>query len=143
MVEITEQLLSLYSAKIDTEGDTYTIEVPKREVDIGRVTPGETHRIAILDPNAASQQHDNRSADRSRSNRSDQADEPPVDEGDVIDVKIESLGEQGDGIAKVGPGYVVIIPDVEIGEQVSVRITDITPTVAFAEVVERHEPPTV
>jgi predicted RNA-binding protein with TRAM domain len=63
-------------------------------------------------------------------------DQPPVAEGETLQVEIEGLGEQGDGLAKVGPGYVVFVSDTEIGQQPVVRITAARDTVAFAEVVE-------
>jgi predicted RNA-binding protein with TRAM domain len=59
-----------------------------------------------------------------------------VREGETIQVEIESLGEQGDGLAKVGPGYVVFVPDTEVGQQPLVRITAARENVAFAEVVD-------
>ena len=52
---------------------------------------------------------------------------------------IESLGEQGDGIAKVGRGYVVIVPDAHPGDEPTVRIDRIQDNVAFASVVDRDD----
>ncbi|MFB6228823.1 MAG: TRAM domain-containing protein, partial [Halobacteriales archaeon] len=45
-------------------------------------------------------------------------------------------GDQGDGLARVGPGYVVFVPDTEIGQQPLVRIETVRENFAFAEVVE-------
>ena len=45
---------------------------------------------------------------------------------------IDDLGEEGDGIAKVDRGYVVIVPGATPGETVPVEITRVTQTVAFA-----------
>jgi predicted RNA-binding protein with TRAM domain len=63
----------------------------------------------------------------------------PVKEGDIVEVEIENLGDQGDGIARVGPGYVVIVPETSRGERVSVEITEARENVAFAEVLERQK----
>ncbi|MCW7076298.1 MAG: TRAM domain-containing protein [Candidatus Syntropharchaeales archaeon] len=60
---------------------------------------------------------------------------PPINEGDIVDVKIESLGREGDGIAKV-EGYVVFVPQTEVGEEVQVRITKVTTKFGFGEVIE-------
>ena len=136
MVEISDELLCLYTEEVDAEGEKYTIEVPKREVDKGEVTPNETHQVAILShttqaPNDGSQP----------TTQSVQADSPPVAEDDVIELEIESIGDQGDGIGRVGPGYVIIVPDTEVGDRVSVKITNAKDNVAFGEAVEWHQPP--
>jgi predicted RNA-binding protein with TRAM domain len=60
-----------------------------------------------------------------------------VREGETLQVDIESLGEQGDGLAKVGPGYVVFVSDTEVGQQPLVRITATRENVAFAEVIDK------
>ncbi|SHG91427.1 TRAM domain-containing protein [Halobaculum gomorrense] len=65
--------------------------------------------------------------------------EPPVDRGDEVTVDIEGIGDQGDGIARVDRGYVIIVPDTEKGERVTIRVTSVKQNVAFAEVVERVE----
>ena len=142
MVEIADDLLCLYTAEVDTEGDTYTIEVPEREIEQGKVDTDGTHRVAIL-PTELSESPSSTASRSSPGTRGpdhdDHSDSPPVDEGDVVDVEIESLGDQGDGIARVGPGYVVIVADTEVGERVSVRITEAQSNVAFADVVERYD----
>jgi predicted RNA-binding protein with TRAM domain len=76
------------------------------------------------------------SGSRSRSRRHS-PDEPPVETGELREVEIEDLGEQGDGLARVGPGYVVFVPDAGVGERVRVRITDVRDNFAFAEIAER------
>jgi predicted RNA-binding protein with TRAM domain len=63
-------------------------------------------------------------------------DQPPVTEGEKRRLQIEDVGDQGDGLARVGPGYVVFVPDTEIGQQPLVRITTVRENVAFAEVLE-------
>ncbi|MBU0756525.1 MAG: TRAM domain-containing protein [Nanoarchaeota archaeon] len=58
----------------------------------------------------------------------------PVKEGDEVDVKIEAIGEKGDGIAKID-GFVLIIPNTKTNDQVKVRITKVLKKVGFAEVI--------
>ncbi len=58
----------------------------------------------------------------------------PIEEGDVLDVKIESLGREGDGIAKV-EGFVVFVPQADVGDEVQIRITKVTSKVAFGDIV--------
>lgn len=60
----------------------------------------------------------------------------PVKEGDTYDVTIESIGEKGDGIAKV-EGYVIVVPDTKKGEKVKVKVNAVRGKVSFGEVVER------
>ena len=52
------------------------------------------------------------------------------------EVEIESLGDQGDGIAKVERGYVLIVPEVGPGEEVTVEIENVRQNLAFAQVVD-------
>ncbi|MFC5369105.1 TRAM domain-containing protein [Salinirubrum litoreum] len=76
-------------------------------------------------------------AGRSHSPTESHSDQPPVTEGETLEVEIESMGEKGDGLARVGPGYVVFVSDTDVGQQPLVRITAVRENVAFAEVV--HE----
>ena len=52
---------------------------------------------------------------------------------------VESLGDQGDGIAKVERGYIVIVPDVHPGDELTVRINRTQDNVAFASVIDRDD----
>lgn len=63
----------------------------------------------------------------------------PVKIGDEIDVKIEAVGEKGDGIAKV-EGFVLFVPNTKQGDEVKVRITKVLRRVGFAEVVGKGAP---
>ena len=56
----------------------------------------------------------------------------PVAVGDEVDVTIESVGGQGDGIAKVS-GFVVFVKGVKKGERVKIKITDVKRTYAVGE----------
>ena len=65
---------------------------------------------------------------------------PPVKEGEVYEVKIESLGREGDGIAKV-ENFVVIVPNTQVDDTVQIRITKVSRRVAFGDVIETSEVP--
>jgi len=58
----------------------------------------------------------------------------PVNVGDELDVKIEAVGEKGDGICKKD-GFVLFVPGVKEGQEVKIRITKVLRKVGFAEVV--------
>ncbi len=58
----------------------------------------------------------------------------PVNVGDELDVKIEAVGEKGDGVAKV-KGFVLFVPGTKAGQDVRIRVTRVLKKVGFAEVV--------
>lgn len=58
----------------------------------------------------------------------------PVREGDELDVKIEAVGEKGDGIAKK-QGFVLFVPSTKEGDEVRVRVTRVLKNAGFAEVI--------
>ena len=58
----------------------------------------------------------------------------PVKVGDELDVKIEAVGEKGDGIAKKD-GFVLFVPATKQGDEVRIRVTRVLQKVGFAEVV--------
>ena len=58
----------------------------------------------------------------------------PVNVGDELDVKIEAVGEKGDGIAKKD-GFVLFVPNTKEGQEVKIKVTKVLRKVGFAEVV--------
>ncbi len=60
--------------------------------------------------------------------------QPPVNVGDELTVKIEAVGEKGDGVAKKD-GFVLFVPNVKEGQEVRIRVTKVLKKVGFAEVV--------
>jgi predicted RNA-binding protein with TRAM domain len=58
----------------------------------------------------------------------------PVEEGQEVEVTIESVGRRGDGIARVN-NFVVFIPGTIAGEKVKIRITGVRNNFATGEVV--------
>ena len=64
----------------------------------------------------------------------------PVKEGDELEVKIEAVGEKGDGIAKVN-GFVLFVPKTKEGEVVKVKVTRVLKNVGFAEKIGEGEAP--
>ena len=59
----------------------------------------------------------------------------PVKVGDELDVKIEAVGEKGDGIAKKD-GFVLFVPSTKQGDEVRIKVTRVLQKVGFAEVVD-------
>jgi predicted RNA-binding protein with TRAM domain len=128
MVEIPDQLECLFTTSIDQHDDSYKIEIPRSELEDGTITSGETYRVAVVSGTPGS---DGVSSSESGSDSdSSTRQSPPVEPGDVREVTIESLGDQGDGIAKIDRGYVVIVPGTRPDDEVTVEIEN----VAFARV---------
>ena len=128
-MEISEKLLCLFSAEIESGEDRFVVEVPRREIDTGSVEPGETYRVALIRTAEAAE----RSAEESGPPDEPQ---PPVESGEIRYVEIEDLGKQGDGIARVERGYVIIVPGGEVGERVKVEITEVKSNFAVGEIIE-------
>jgi predicted RNA-binding protein with TRAM domain len=59
----------------------------------------------------------------------------PLNEGEEHDVKIEDVGRDGDGIARI-EGFVVFVTGAKLGDEVKIRITSTRRNFAFAEIVE-------
>lgn len=62
----------------------------------------------------------------------------PVKVGDEVTLKIESIGEKGDGIAKI-KGFIIFIPGVKEGQELKVKITRVLNKCGFGEVVGNAE----
>jgi len=67
--------------------------------------------------------------------RDNRGNSSPVNEGEEYDVKIEDMGRDGDGIAKV-EGFIVFVSGAKKGEEVKIKINSVRRNFAFAEVVE-------
>ena len=63
----------------------------------------------------------------------------PVKVGDEVDVKIEAVGEKGDGLAKKD-GFVLFVPNTKEGDEVKVKVTRVLRKVGFADVVGEGSP---
>lgn len=149
MVEISDSVQLLFETSLEKERDRYTISIPSELVEDGSLSERQTYRVAILpgsNPVSESESSPNHSQARSRADTanqgratskkqlsSNQAPSPPVEVGETRSVTIDTLGDKGDGIAKVERGFIVIVSGTQPGDQVKVRITDVKENVAFAE----------
>jgi predicted RNA-binding protein with TRAM domain len=129
-MEISDELLCLFSAEVRTEDDRYVIEVPRREVESGALDAGDTYRVALIARGGTA-------AAAEPEEPTDQP-QPPVEVGEMRYVEIEDLGKQGDGIARVERGYVIIVPGAEVGERVKIEITEVESNFAYGEIVEEE-----
>jgi len=162
-MDLTDQLRCLFSGRIVEEDGSYLVEVPKREVEVGEIEPNDIYRIGLFGAPTANEttqtdstparaktqsESDHGSADRNSSEhtkrnrqRGDRRQQgpptPPVEQGETRTVEIEDMGDQGDGLARVERGFVVIVPETKRGERVRIEISSVQENVAFGEVVER------
>jgi len=132
-MEIADELLCLFTAEVTKRDGSYVVDVPRQEIEIGDVIAGDTYRVALI-PSESTEESSARKPQKS--SRSGPA--QPVSEGERREVDIEDIGDQGDGIARVERGYVIIVPDTEQGERVTVEVEDVQQNVAFAEVIDRQ-----
>lgn len=144
-MEIHDELLCLFSDEVEAKDGSYTITVPTREIVDGDIQPNATYRVAILKQPSSAESTERETAPTKQRNQKSQVQNhnrqsghsaAPVEEGDRRTVDIDGVGEKGDGIARIDNGYVLIVPDTEKRDRVSVEITNVTPNVAFTEVVE-------
>ena len=123
-MDTSSELSSLFSARAtETDDGTYVIEVPRREIEAGAVEPGGTYRVALLEGDNESKTAPDRP-------------QPPVEAGELRYVEVEDLGKQGDGIARVERGYVIIVPGAAVGDRVKIEIVDVEPNFAVGELVD-------
>lgn len=62
----------------------------------------------------------------------------PVEEGDLVELEVEDIGSKGDGIARI-KGFVVFVPDGEVGETYEVEITQVGKKFGFSEINRKVE----
>ncbi|MDB2226357.1 TRAM domain-containing protein [Halorubrum ezzemoulense] len=137
MIEISDSLRSLFSAQIEERDGSYIVDVPASEIEHDALAADETYRVAILKSESSTRKKTQEEQPQSAAQEpTPTSDGPPVDEGEVRDVTIETTGDQGDGIAKVERGYVVIVPGGQPGDELSVEIEQVQANVAFASIVE-------
>lgn len=140
MAEIPDSLLSLFTSKVEERDGKYIIEVPKSEIENGVIDPSTPQRVAILEGQAREKPDQTETDQQDHSSeQSNQQDGPPVSEGERRTLLIGDIGDQGDGIARVERGYVVIVPDTKPEDVVEVEIENVQENVAFAEVIEHKE----
>ena len=141
MAEISDSLRLLFETSVEDEGDRYTVAIPSEIVENGSIEVDESYRVALFAAEAAERTTTPTPEEEERTSVSapepdpSHSQGPPVEEGEVRTVSIDTLGDQGDGIAKVERGFIVIVPGTKPGDRVEVEITDVKETVAFAETV--------
>ena len=127
-MEISGKLLCLVSSRVERRNGSYVVEIPESEIEEGNLREGEVYSVGVL-------------GDRGKVEKPSEGGgggqlQPPVEEGEIRYVEIEDLGKQGDGIARVERGYVIIVPDAEVGDRVKVEVDEVKENFAVGEVLE-------
>ena len=138
MVGIPDSLRSLFSTTVKEQGGTYVVEVPLDEIHQETLTAGNTYQVVILNSSSSTPSTPQKSQNSRSHQDVNHSSGPPVNEGEVRNVTIEAVGEQGDGIAKVGHGYVVIVPHGQPGDELTIEITQVQENVAFASILDEE-----
>lgn len=133
-MDISENLLCLFSGQVEESGGSYVIEVPESELRFENIEEGLVYRVAVLPPLSRPENEVIKEPDGAGEPL-----EPPVEEGEIRVVDIENIGDQGDGITRVERGYVVIVPGADKGDRVRIEINQVRENVGFAEVIEELE----
>jgi predicted RNA-binding protein with TRAM domain len=131
-MEIPEQLIAMFSGRVEERDGAYVVEIPKGEIQFGNVDEESVYQVALLLTSSKPEQRVEQDTKKEINSL-----EPPVEEGETRTVDIEGIGDQGDGICRVERGYVVIVPDTKKGERVKIEIAQVQENLAFADVVER------
>ena len=134
-MEISDQLLCLFNAEVTESDGSYHVSIPRQEIDHGTIAPGETYRVAVIERSAGEE-----STETTTTGTAPTGPQPPVEPGEVRYVEIEDIGKQGDGIARVERGYVIIVPGAEVGEQVKIEVSEVKSNFAVGEVIEEEIP---
>jgi len=127
-LDISGKLLCLVSSRVEERDGSYVVEIPESEVENGNVEEGELYSVGIIGESEGEGGGD-------RVGGGSQL-QPPVEEGEIRYVEIEDIGKQGDGIARVERGYVIIVPDTDIGDRVKVEVDEVKENFAVGEVLE-------
>ncbi|MFC4987952.1 MULTISPECIES: TRAM domain-containing protein [Saliphagus] len=135
-MEISDKLLCLFSTEISTEGDRYVVEIPRQEIETGDIDPEEVYRVAIVSRDREEETGSSAREARPAESTPPSEPQPPVDVGETRYVEIEDIGKQGDGIARVERGYVIIVPGAEVGERVKIEVSEVKSNFAVGEIIE-------
>jgi predicted RNA-binding protein with TRAM domain len=135
-MDIPDALRTVYSARLNEKNGRYYLTVPAREIESDTLRVDETYKLGILNPVGHSADHaGDKGTDGSASTKDDS---PPVSAGERRTVTIEGIGDKGDGIARIDRGYVLIVPETDVNERVTVEVDQARDNVGFASVIKRH-----
>lgn len=136
MISIPDSLLSYFTATIQQQDDgTYVVEIPENELETGSLDMASEHKVAVF---GTSEEQDTQETTPSTKELGP-GPTPPVREGETRTVEIVDEGTEGDGIARIDEGYVVIVPDGTVGDTCEIEVIAVKEQFAIGERVQSTE----
>jgi len=89
-MDISEELTCLFTAEVEEHGQSYVLEVPKQEVDVGYVDPTEDYQVALVGTAEAFTTRSSESSDTH--DQQPETDQPPVSKRRNSGCRISELG---------------------------------------------------
>lgn len=129
-----DKLLGVFYARAVEQDGAIVLTVPEREIKRGTIEQGLLYRVGLLPSVGMESRRPSTQTNESRRGR-DRA--LPVNEGDILELEIQDIDEKGDGVARTKYGYNVVVPGTEIGDRVTVEVTEVRTSFVFADVVDR------
>ncbi len=132
-ISMYSELSCLFSSLVEADDESHFIMLPSQELISLDIDTNATYRVLFLPKLPGEKSPPDESLSPSTASPSSDA---LVTIGDVYEVLVEDIGNKGDGIARIGPGYIILIPKTDIGHKVKIKINSVTSRCAFAEVIE-------
>lgn len=137
MVTVPNRLRALVTTEAKSQKGTLSVELPDELIEHDAIDPTEVYQIAVL---ATASKHARSGSNQSASDSASRTSRrPPVQEGETRTVTIDTLGDQGDGIARIEHGFVLIVSDAQPDDELVIEVESVQSNVAFATIVERLE----
>lgn len=132
----------IFSTEISHTDRGHAIELPPEEIELGTVDPNLPVRVVVYQPSVEAESVSPQSGSvETESDTEDDVQQPPVSVGESRSVTIDDEGDQGDGIATVDTGFVLIVPEADVGDSLRVKIKSVQDTFAIAEPVTENTVP--
>lgn len=137
MLRIPDKLESIYKVRATRNQDgTLTVEIPEVVDSNLDIEDGELLQVALFSTENNPTEFGVSNAGRSENGHIPDSSDTPVDEGEKREVEVTEKGDKGDGIAKIDDGFVLIVPDADVGEIHRVEVTRVDNRFAFSESIE-------
>jgi len=132
-ISMHSELSCLFSSLVEADDKSHFIMLPSQELISLDIDTDATYRVLFLPKLPGEKSPPGESLSPSIVSSTPDA---LATVGDIYEVLVEDIGNKGDGIARIGPGYIIFIPKTDIGHKVKIKINSVTNRCAFAEVIE-------
>ena len=130
------------------EGD-YVFEIPKNEVENGDLTVGKSYKVGVYNrennnETATQTRRETRNKRGKRENKKSSGrndldgDEIGLEVGDVHTIRVDNIGDEGDGIGYYKDNFVVIMKGADdVSEEYRVKIKRVKENYAIGDAIEK------